>query len=406
MNHVVVLGGGFAGVSAVHKLLSQNLLDTSITLIDRMDFHLFTPSLYEVATSEEPQKNIAIPFGEIFDKKINFIKDIVESLDVKTQIVKLKNEKEIKYDYLIIALGSEAAYFHIPGLEENAVSLKTLSDAVSIKNKIKTMCCKDGVPTDNNGSCKRKVQVVIGGGGFSGTELAAEMLTYKDRLARQHGLSKQCLEVTIIQGSDRLLNDLDIHVSDIATKRITGPQAKFAFGGHIAEVTKSTVKTDDGKEYYYDILIWTGGVMPNHIAAKSELPVGKHGEIIVNEFLQVQDLPNVFAIGDISGFIDPKTQKPIPTVAEVAEDQGSVAGENIARLMQQKSLKKYKYIHLGYVVPIKGRFAVAELIYGLHFDGLLGWILQQLVFFRYLWGILPPWKAIRRWNKFEFELSK
>ncbi len=405
MKQIVVLGGGFAGVAAIHKLVNKNLSDLSITLIDRMDFHLFTPSLYEVATSEEPQKNIAIPFKEIFADKINLVKDTVVSIDTNSQNIKLKEANELKYDYLIIALGSEAAYFHIPGLQENSVSLKTLSDAVMIKDKIKSMCCKDG-EIDENGSCKRKVQVVIGGGGFSGTELAAEMLTYKDRLARQHNLSKQCLEVTIIQGSDRLLNELDKHVSDIATKRITSPQVKFAFGGHISEVLKDKVKTDNNMEYPYDILIWTGGVTPNHIPANSKLPVGKHGELTVNEFLQVEGLQNVFAIGDVSGFIDPKTQKPIPTVAEVAEDQGAVAGENIANLIQQKPLKKYNYVHLGYVVPIKGRFAVAELTFGIHFDGFLGFLLQQLVFFRYLWGILPPWKAMSKWNKFELEMEK
>lgn len=406
MKHIVVLGGGFAGVSCAHKLISQNLPDVSITLIDRMNFHLFTPSLYEVATSEEPQKNIAIPFNEIFGNKVNFIEDTVQSVDTKKQIIQLKKGKELSYDYLVIALGSEPAYFHIPGLRENAISLKTLSDSVKIKEKIKTMCCKEGVPVDIDGSCKRKVQVVIGGGGFSGTELAAEMLTYKDRLAKQHGLSKQCLEVTIIQGSDRLLKELDEHVSEIATSRISGPNVKFAFGGHISEVTKTEVKTDDGKQYAYDILIWTGGVTPNHIASDSKMPVGKHGDLIVDEFLKVDGLPNVFAAGDVSGYVDPKTQSPVPGVAQVAEDQGKIAGENIARLIDGKSLKKYNYVHFGYVVPIKGRFAVAELMYGFHFDGILGWALQQLVFFRYLLGILNPWKAMMRWNKFELELEQ
>src|SRR5689334_14135743 len=100
---------------------------------------------------------------------------------------------------------------HIPGLKEHAIAFKTLEDAVKIKDKIKTQCCKDGV-------CHRKVQVVIGGGGFAGTELAAEILTYKERIAKQNGLDKNCLELTIIQGSDRLLKELDPHVSSIAQK--------------------------------------------------------------------------------------------------------------------------------------------------------------------------------------------
>jgi NADH dehydrogenase len=398
--HIVILGGGFAGVAAGMALKKQlQHLPIQVTLIDRNPYHLFTPSLYEVATSEEPQTNIAFPFTEIFDGSFSLMKNYVEKIDPEKQEVFLMGKDPIAYDYLILAAGSRPAYYNIPGLKEHAISFKSLPEAVTIKNKIKNSCCKEGV-------CKRKVYLVIGGGGFSGTELAAEFLTYKDRLAQQHGLAKDCLDITIIQGSDRLLKELDEHVSNIAQKRLDEPNIQIAFGGHIKEVTEKEVLTDDGKSYPYHILIWTGGVEANHIAKKSKLPINKRGQVIVNNFLQVQGYDNIFAAGDIAEFIDPKTKKPVPTVAQVAEEQGHTAGENIIHLLQKKSLQPYKFRQFGYVVPVRGHFAVAELMGGMHFDGIFGWLLQQAVFLRYLFGIMPWIKAMKKWNTFELDMEK
>jgi NADH dehydrogenase len=398
MKHIVILGGGFAGVAAAKELVRHNLPDTKITIINKTPYHLFTPSLYEVATSAAPKQNITIPFKEIFGRKVHVIVDEVTKIDAVGAQVILKKNGSVTYDYLIIALGSESAYMGIPGLKENSMPLKTLDDAVALRDKIKSICCKEG-------ECRRKAQIVVGGGGFSGTELAAELLMYKNRLAMQHKLDRDCLEVSIIQGSDRLLNELDAHVSEMATRRIEGRTVRFCFGGHIKEVTETQVITDNGNAYFYNILIWTGGVKPNYLAKESGLPISDHGQIVVTDNLQVQDYPNIFAAGDIAQFINKKTGRPAPGVAQVAEEQGKIVGENVARVVLQKNLVPYRFRHWGYIVPLKGRFAAAELI-GLHLDGFFAWILQQLVYLRYLWGILPLWKALRRWNTFELALEQ
>lgn len=398
MKHIVILGGGFAGVAAVLYLQKHLTRNTKITLIDKNPYHLFTPSLYEVATSEAPKGNIAIPFEEIVERKVEVVKGIVEKIDPAKQTVTSQDDV-ISYDYLLITLGSQPAYYHIPGLEEHSIALKSLQEAVVIKNKIRSMCCEEG-------KCNKKVRVVIGGGGFSGTELAAELLTYKDKIAKQHHLDPNCLEITIIQGSDRLLKELDAHVSKIAQDRLHLPNVTFAFGGHISKVTKTSVFTDDNKVYTYDILIWTGGVEANAIPQKSGLPTNKRGQLIVNSFLQVEEHDNIFAAGDIAQFIDPKTTTPAPTVAQVAEEEAVTAAKNILRLIKNQDLEAYTYRHFGYIVPIRGRYAVAELMGVLHFDGLIGWILQQLIFLRYLLGILPLFKALKHWNRFELELTQ
>lgn len=405
MKQVVVLGGGFAGIAAVKALQKQlSPTDAKITLLDKNNYHLFTPSLYEVATSEEPKSNIAIPFYAIFQKRINVIQGSFEKIDAKKQIISYvpyssTKQHELEYDYLVIALGSEPAYFHIPGLEENSITIKSLKDAILIKNKIQILCCEEG-------KCNKKVQVVIGGGGFSGTELAAELLTYKNILARQHHLDPTCLHITIIQGSERLLKELNSHVSKIAQERLQSPYLKIVYGRRISKVNKTSVFTDDNTVFSYDIFIWTGGVEANSILSKNGFPINTRGQVIVNTFLQVRGAENIFAAGDNTEFIHTSTKIPIPAVAQVAIDEGKIAGENIARLVKKQKLIPYSYFHLGYVVPLRGKFAAAELMGFFHFDGFLGWVLQQFIFLQYLLAILPFWKALKRWNTFELHLKQ
>ncbi len=398
--HVVVVGGGFAGIGAIIKLRKKLYgVPHKITLIDKNTYHLFTPSLYELATSEEPKKNVAIPFSKIFSNGISMVHETVKTIDPTTNTLILNDKSTITYDYLILTAGSQPAFMGIPGLEKYGTGFKTLTDAMIIKDKIKNLCCKDG-------KCNRKVQVVIGGGGFAGSELAAELLTYKDRIAQQHGLDKNCLEMTIIQGSDHLLNDLDPRVSHIAEHRLDEPNVHFAFGGHIKEVTKTEVRTDNGKSFPYEILIWTGGVEPNSLAKSNNLPVTHRGGLIVNNYLQVKGFDNIFAAGDIAAYVNPETQRPAPNVAQVAEEQGATAGENVAAMITNETIKPYRFRHWGYVVPLKGYFAAAELIYKIRLTGFVGWILQQLVLLRYLFGILPWYKALSRFDTFEMDMEK
>jgi NADH dehydrogenase len=400
VKHIVILGGGFAGIAAIKELIKRRkeLSEYKILLIDQHSFHLFTPSLYEVATSEEPQKNVAIPYKEIYPSFVTHEKRIVKIIDVRKKRIEFVNSDVLLYDFLLISLGSESAYFSIPGLKEYSIALKSLADAVRIKNHIKTMCCKEG-------ECKRKVQVIIGGGGFSGTELAAELLTYKDRLAKQHNLSQQCLDISIIQGSDRLLKELDEKVSNIAKKRLDDPQIHLCLNEHITEVTKTHVTTDKGNHYTYHMLIWTGGVKGNSVLEKSNLPVNKRGQIPVDAFLRVSAYDSVFAAGDCAQYIQEGTKEPAPTVAQIAEEEGKIAGINIYRKIKHFPLLQYHMRHFGYVVPLRGHFAVTQFMGNIRLVGFTGWLLQQVVFLRYLLGILPFIKAFKKWNVFEQNLE-
>lgn len=399
MKEIIILGGGFAGVSAaLHLSKTLNKNEANITIIDKNSYHLFHASLYEVATKEEPNKNIAIPFSEIFKDQVRVIKGIVDKLDSSSHFIYLKDGTSFHFDYLVIALGSETSYFGVKGLMENSIPLKNLENAVMIRETIEDVYHKKA-------KSGKQFTVVVGGGGFSGTELTAELINYRKMLAVHHNLSENLMKIKIIQGSPMLLSELDDSVSKIAESRLRKFEVEISFGAHIVGVDKNTIQTDDGKKHGYDVLIWTGGVKANSVLENFGLKLNGKGQVGVNEDMQVGGSSYIYACGDIAEFADPISNKPVPNVAEVAWDQGLTASENLVRSIRNQKLIPYRFKHLGYIVPIKGHFAVVELN-RFRFSGFMGFMFQQFVFLNYLLKILPFTKAFKRWNKFEMYLMQ
>lgn len=357
MKNIVILGGGFAGVRTALTLKNKiKKQDFHAILIDKNSFHTFTPSLYEVATGEESGKNVVIPFKTILADSLEFIQGEVEKIDTTAQEVLLDKNREYSYDFLILALGSETADFGIHGIKEYGIPLKTLEDAMKIKKAL----------IDAK-------KIVIGGGGFSGTELACELATNRGHL-----------DITLIQGAPVLLEELGDKVSQLAKKRLEKGNVHLVLGKRIKKVTKENVEIETGETFPYDLFVWTGGVRSNNLLGKIE----------VDETLAVKNLKNVFAIGDCV----------FPGVALRAEQMGEVVAKNILRLIEGEHLLSYKYYHMGYIVPLGGRFATF-VIGKYHISGIIAYILQQLVFLRYLLMIVPFIEAFRRFIKFEKDLN-
>lgn len=356
MIKAVILGGGFAGVAAAKRLLNNTKRsEVQITLVDKNSYHLFTPSLYEVASAEEPQKNVCIPLSEIL-KGVELVKGEVQNIDRDKKEVELK-DKKLNYDYLIIALGSESDYKDIPGLKEYSIPFKSLEDAVRIRNLI-----RDRLKT------KEQVRVLVGGGGASGCEFAAELVHH----------IKKGLKVSLIQKSPQLVKELNMEAAKVAFKRLIDRDVEICFGERISKVFPDYVETDKGTRYDFDIFVWAGGVKPTSIV----------GKLNVNECLQVQD--SIFAAGG--------------STVRVAREQGEIAGRNVFHSIRNEQLEKYKFKYDIFIVPLVGKYAVVQ-FNNFIIKGFVGWVIQQLVFLRYLLSILPVSRALKRWNRFESYLS-
>jgi NADH dehydrogenase len=403
MRTVVILGAGFGGVSCALELTKQRLTDVQIILINDHEYHVFNPALYQAATNEQPSRNVAIPLSTIFENKRVIIKiGRVEKIDASQNQVILKRGEIIAYDYLVLAVGSQTEDYGIPGVKENSYTLKTLYDAAILRNQVKLLfenACNDK-------ACTYPIRVTIGGGGFTGTELAGELHKYCDKLVKQFMMPETCFEVTIIQSGSQLLNGLDNETAQKAKDRLEKLHVKVVLGSHITRVDKNLLVLENSNTLPFSLLVWTVGIRANKLLQDSGFEVDKTGKVVVNELLQLPTYENILAIGDCASFAIDSEKHSAPTVAPVAIDQGKIAAINLQCLLnnQPLTLHRYKYHHYGYIIPISGKFALARLDF-FKADGFLGFLAEQAAVFHYFLSILPLSKALKRWNNFEMELT-
>lgn len=414
MIHILILGAGFGGINAVLKLekkLGVNS-DFKITLVDRNNFHLFTPSLYEVATTygliedkftQYLRGSVAIPIGEVLkDKKINFIQGETEEINLKDKFVVTGGGVKFDFDYLVIALGGETEFYKIPGVREYAFNFRGIDDAIAIYKKIRDLYDETAAET--------KIAVI--GGGFTGVELAAELGCCVKNIIKACKLNKDCTKISLFEAGSAILPALNERPGKIIEKRLKKLGVIVNTNSAVTEVGPNFIKLRDrGEVQNFDLIIWAGGVRGSRLIENLGLKLTKKRTIEVNEFLQTRrnfsdenlsgqiknsgDLiyENIFAIGDSVTFFDPKTQKTVPAMAYVAHDQADIAAENIFRLISKRNLRPYKPFYDVWTAPVGGKWAYFH-YKGLNIAGFWGYVLRQLVDFRYFLRILPLNKVL------------
>ncbi len=401
--NVVILGGGFGGIQAALSLSKKlNTLKEKniyrIVVVDKREYHTFTPLLYEIATtSEEIANDLRLRHFVTYNLKhvlhnehISVIHDTVLSVNPENRIVYLKN-REIPFEYLVIALGSETNYFNIPGLRQHALPLKTFEDAIGIRNTIEEKMKKQD-----------KVRIVIAGGGPTGVELAGEIKSWGSKLTGE--LYKQCgIEVTLVDGGATILPMLHKKTAKKATKRLRKLGIMVVMGKRIAEIKEKEIIMDTKDSLPYDICIWTGGVKAMELKESLSLQYEKQGRIKISEALQCvfqqKYNNNIYAIGDIACAYDPKTGVPTSLMARPAITQGKIVAKNIIeKIKHGEKAKQHSYVfrNYPYIIPIGGKYAIAK-IGPITISGILAWIFKGIVELEYFLSILPFSQAIRMW---------
>jgi len=290
---VVILGAGFAGVRTALDLAKQKILD--ITLVNKTPYHQYHADLYEVAATSipEPQKklipkisfenlrgSVTIPLDDIFSKtNVGVIVGEAVSINLKEQKVGLKNRKLLRYDVLVLALGSETNYFGIPNLEKFSLPLKDVDDALNIRNEIDEIFAHKKE--------KDKIHIIIGGGGFTGCELAGELVGYLKNLSKIHTHKQHDIKLSIVEACPVLINGSVPSVQSIAEKRLKKLGVHLYLNSKITHVSKKIVYAAPHLALPYDLLIWTAGVRSNSLVDKL---VGVHTEktcLIVDKTLRL-----------------------------------------------------------------------------------------------------------------------
>ncbi|KKU14760.1 hypothetical protein A3A20_00710 [Candidatus Wolfebacteria bacterium RIFCSPLOWO2_01_FULL_45_19] len=396
MKQIVILGAGFGGLSAA-KLLAKKLKNAGlndkykITLVDRNDYHTYTPMLYEAATTAKETanyielRNIAtFPMSvALKNSGINFIKNEIVKINIADGVVQLRNET-LTCDYLVLALGSETNFFGIPGLEERALTLKTFIDALRLRDTILNAIAEN-----------QNARIIIGGGGSTGVELAGEIKMWMPQT-----------RVSIIEASESVLFGFAPKVVRKAEKRLMCLGIEIITSERITSIDEKKVKLASGKDVAYNVFVWGGGTKASKLI--SELPLkieeGKRGRVEVAEemecLVRTPDLTlrsKIYATGD-------NVCSKAPSVARAAIDHAKIASSNIiADILNEEGRGKfghkiYKSYDYPYIIPVGGKYAIVK-IGPFVISGFFGWIIKGIVELNYLLSILPFWRALKVWLK-------
>jgi NADH dehydrogenase len=397
---ILVLGGGFAGVTTAKTLLRKLISGFHITLVDKTDFQDFHADLYEIASSwMEPlprQKHsyhdvvgtVAIPYADIFGKsgKLTTIADEVTSVDLKSKKVKLSSGRTLDYDYLVIALGSETNFFGIPHLEERAFTLKSVADAMNLRNSIEEKFFDE----------TESMKIVIGGGGFTGIELAAELTNFVKKLCGSRNIAESSVSISILEASDTILGPASEWTKDRVQKRLKKLGVEVKLSSPIKSVDKKFVVLASEEKVDYDILVWTAGVKAHHLLSTvNGFELTKVGSVVVDEYLRAKNFDNVFVVGD-SGTFTKTDGKSLPPTAQKAIYEGKLAATNLAYTLLDYPLLPYAGKPPKFFVPLGGKYAVAELG-SFRLAGPLAWGLRELNSLKYFHSILPFFEAVDLW---------
>ena len=409
-----MLGGGFAGVDCTRKLESyfKSNYDIELTLVSDDNFLLFTPMLPQVVAGTITPRHIVMPIRALC-KKARIYESVVRDIDPVQQHVTLEGTPEkigarIHYDYLVIALGSKTNFFGLNDVERNSFTMKTLADAISLRNRIIDML-EQAENEKNSEIKKRLLTFVIVGGGFAGVETAGEINDFlHDAISYYHNTKKEDIQVILVEAASTILQGFNEKLTAYAHKKLEKNGIKIllqntvtSFDGKnvvINKLSKSSTSNDSKKVIDSHTLVWTAGVTPVEIIQKSIFKV-KKGKIIVNEFLEIPDYPGIFAIGDCSQFDDEINNK-FPPTAQLAEAHAKLAAYNIKQAIENKEKRKFEYNWKGQSAIIGKHYGIAEVM-GVKITGFWAWVLWRNY---YLTKMPNLEKRIRVWIDWNIDL--
>lgn len=375
-NTIVILGAGYGGLTSALKLSRLFKYNTSIQifLIDKNPFHTYKTQLHEAAVRNVV---VSVPIENIIKKtKIRFLQGEVVSISPETKTIVLK-DNDITFDYLVISLGSITNYYNIEGLKEHSLPLQSLDDAQAIFQHINGVCEEATLSTNYN-TQRDLLRFVIGGGGLTGVEFAGELVDY---LKKKH--NPQSFEVILVEGGSRLVPSLEEGLSKEIQERLEKKGVTILTNRFITKRSSDAMTLSTGETIRTYTLIWTGGIRIPELFQSSGLKTGQMGRILVNEYLQSVDFPYIFALGDNSLAMNPSTNKPVPTAAQFALQQGRLVADNVYSLITRQELIPYKPKVLGEVVSLGRHLAVGwlalPLINKFKFIGFIGSLIKSAI---------------------------
>jgi NADH dehydrogenase len=398
---VVVVGAGFGGITAARELAHSR---ADIFLIDRNNYHTFTPLLYQVAAAEVDPSQIAYPVRSIVRRhdNVHFVLGDVKNIDFDRQLVST-DELLIYYDYVILGLGSVSNFYNISGAEEQAYQVKTLDQANDLRNQI-LRCFEHATHELDDIARRRLLTFSIIGGGPTGVEFAGALIELvKGPLKKDFPtINTKDVRIILIEADSTVLNQFTSSLKEYATRRLGKMGVELHLNAKVDRIERGQIHLADGRTFISNTIIWAVGVKANPMVQKWGLETGRGGMVPVQSTLQAVNFPNVYVIGDLA--LLKNGDGPLPMLAPVAIQEGKAAARNIARRIKNKEQIPFKYRDPGTLATIGRNAAVAQFTHW-NFTGFFAWLLwvfvhlAKIIGFRNRLLVLINWA----WDYFFFD---
>lgn len=403
---IVIVGGGFAGLHLV-RALERRVRDLAeVTLVDRNNYHLFTPLVYQVATGELPPHAVAYPLRHTVVRQagFHFVNSEVEAIDLEARLVRCA-DRVVPFDHVVVAPGSVTNDYGIPGVFQHARAMKDLADAQAVRRRILTSF--EQADTEADAERKRHLLTfIIIGAGPVGVELASSMRDLMDHSLRGSYANVDVdrdVSIVLLDGAERVLSAMDERLSRLASQRLAQQRIRVQLRSLVSEVGPGFVRTREGVELRGNTVVWAGGVRTSPLVAALPLPQAKDKRLLVDASFRVAGRDDVLALGD-AAYVT-QEGKPLAQLAQVAVLEAPALAANLVRLLRGEPLVPYRHKEKGDLIALGKTQAAArlrrfwfltaprELVFG----GLPAWTLWRVNYLTQLLGVRNRASLLTEW---------
>jgi len=394
---IVIAGAGYAGLHVALRL-TVRLRDNpavELTLVDRHDYHQAITELPRVASGTRAADAVRIPLQDMLAARVRFVQTEINGFDLPGRRL-LTGAGPIGWGRLVLALGSRPNDFAIPGLAQRTLSLYSASDAERVWAAVGQALTEAAAEADPERQ-RRLATVVVGGGGATGVELAGELAEVLPAAASRHGLAPGRPAVQLVEAGPEILAGSSPQLIDKATRILADLGVQVRTNAMIAAATGDGFRLTDGQLVEGGVFVWAGGLKAPAGVAVSVLPPAHNGRVKVDQYLRVLDHPEIYVAGDLASVTDPDTGHVLPSLAQVALEEGETVARNLDAELKGKPLEAFTFHDKGFVVSVGTRRGVAD-IAGITTGGRLAHLLKDAIEWEYRQSVrhLRGWDPVAR----------
>ncbi|WP_456384053.1 NAD(P)/FAD-dependent oxidoreductase [Persephonella sp.] len=385
MKKIVVVGGGYAGVSFA-RMFSRLNADAEVYIIDQNPYQYLQPEVYNFIANKYLISDIIIDLSTLargLGDRFFFFKEKVTYIDFDKN--RIEGEKfGLNYDYLVLSVGSRTFFPPIEGLREHASGVKTLDRSLNFKQKFEKKILQK-IKEEEKCYIQKDSQfnIVVGGAGLAGVEIAAEMAHYSREFFKKIGFLCDGLNISIVEAADRILPGIDPFVYETAYRRLKSLGVNIYTGKKIVKVDATDVYLEDGTCIKQDFFIWTGGIVASSLISKLGIKTNRRNQAIVDEYFNPEGIDNVFIIGDCGEIKDFRTGEVLPPMAQIAIQTGEITAGYINSLLKGSKPEPVSPVFRGMVSALGGRYGVGMIKNGIKFKGFPAYLFKEAVFLHY-----------------------